>query len=153
MLPDLTTGSTLPVLEKVVQFTQARHGVLAGNLANVNTPGYQSRDLSTTAFEESLRDSLAESRKPRSPGDGVLLGPLAEGAGLVAGKPGGGPLGQGGLPGVEPTERLIYHDGRDVSLEEQITKISKNQAQHNLAIALMTTQFRQLRAAISETVA
>ena len=40
-------GSTsIPVLEQTVHFTQARHNVLAGNIANLDTPGYQVRDLS-----------------------------------------------------------------------------------------------------------
>ena len=155
MLPDLSAGSTLPVLEQVVQFTQARHGVLAGNLANVNTPGYKSRDLSPEAFQSNLRDALTESRRTRSPGEGVLLGPLAKGSELTRGElTGADPFGQDPLDGTAAAmERLIYHDGRDVSLEEQVTEMSKNQAQHNLAIALMSAQFRLLRSAISETVA
>ena len=38
-------STTIPVLEQVVNFTEARHTVLAGNLANLHTPGYQARDL------------------------------------------------------------------------------------------------------------
>jgi len=153
---DPFASSTLPVLEQVVQFTQARHGVLAGNLANLNTPDYKARDLSVDAFQSNLRTAIESSRKSRSPGDAVVLGPLADGsdAGLMT-------IGGGGKkPAADPfdgvrrsMETFVYHDGRDVSLESQVTEISKNQSLHNLAITLMSQQFRQMRSAISETVA
>ena len=58
MFASLFQSSTLPVLEQVVGFTQARHGVLAGNIANLDTPGYLTRDLSPEKFQEKLKDAL-----------------------------------------------------------------------------------------------
>lgn len=154
MIGDLFANSTVPVLEQVAAFSQARHGVLAGNIANLDTPGYKSRDLSTQAFQSSLRDAIKNSREssPTSPGEGAVLG---EGltAGTSKGKASRG-LDYESLSGVrESMKSILYHDQSDVSLEKQITEIAKNQAQHNLAIQLMRTQFRQLRAAISENAA
>jgi flagellar basal body rod protein FlgB len=48
---------------------------------------------------------------------------------------------------------ILYHDDSDVSLERQVNEIVKNQQQHNLAITIMASQFRLLRAAITERVA
>lgn len=156
MTSDPFAGSTLPVLEQVVQFTQARHGVLAGNLANLNTPGYQTRDLSPERFQESLKTAIQSTRQARSPGEAVVLGPLSEGgSGLVQPEQnvGFGRFDPEALAGVrESMKSLVYHDGRDVSLESQVTQISKNQSLHNLALTLLSSQFRQMRAAISETV-
>jgi flagellar basal body rod protein FlgB len=45
---------------------------------------------------------------------------------------------------------MLRHDDNNSSLEEQVTEIAKNHAQHNLALSLMTAQFRLLRAAITE---
>ena len=39
MLPNLFDSTTIPVLGEVLNFAQARHTVLAGNVANVNPPG------------------------------------------------------------------------------------------------------------------
>lgn len=153
---DPFASSTLPVLEQVVQFAEARHGVLAGNLANLNTPGYKSRDLSPEKFQESLKAAVESTRKARSPGSAIVLGPVSAGSpGLVTPEPevGFGRFDPESLAGVrESMKSLVYHDGRDVSLESQVTEISKNQALHNLAVTLMSAQFRQMRAAISETV-
>jgi len=56
MLSTLFGSSTIPVLEQTVNFTQARHGVLAGNIANLNTPGYKTRDLSPVEFQKRLKE-------------------------------------------------------------------------------------------------
>ncbi len=52
---DLIHGSSRVALEDSLRFRVARGGVLAANIANVDTPGYRRRDL---AFEESLNDAL-----------------------------------------------------------------------------------------------
>ena len=57
MLSSLFQSSSLPVLEQVVNFTEARHGVLAGNIANLDTPGYKTRDLSPALFQQRLQGS------------------------------------------------------------------------------------------------
>jgi flagellar basal-body rod protein FlgB len=47
---------------------------------------------------------------------------------------------------------ILRHDGGDVGLEQQVAEMSKNQTMHNLAISIMTSQFRLLQTAISERV-
>ncbi|MDR2439345.1 MAG: hypothetical protein LBE12_08255, partial [Planctomycetaceae bacterium] len=39
----LFDGTTVPVLEQVVNFDEARQALLAGNIANFDTPLYQAR--------------------------------------------------------------------------------------------------------------
>jgi flagellar basal-body rod protein FlgB len=160
MLPDVFANSSLPVLEQVVQFTEARHGVLAGNLANLNTPGYKTRDLSPEKFEESLKEALRQSREPRavsgrSPGEVAVLGPDGvTSEGLIAARTTSGPprgLDYEALQGVRDSMRgILHHDQRDVSLEQQVTEVSKNQSRHNLAVSLIAQQYRLMRSAISE---
>jgi flagellar basal-body rod protein FlgB len=53
----------------------------------------------------------------------------------------------------DSTRSILRHDGDDVSMEQQVNEIMKNQQQHNLAINIMSAQFRLLRAAITERVA
>jgi flagellar basal-body rod protein FlgB len=145
MFPSLFSSTTLPMLEQAVNFTEARHGVLAGNIANLDTPGYRTRDLSTQEFESQLKEAVENRRQiaesPRAPY------PYAELYG-----------------GAEPTQEadnqlatvtdtvkgMLRHDDNNSSLEEQISAIAKNQAEHNLALSLMNAQFRLLRAAITE---
>ena len=133
MPPSLFQSTTIPLLEQVVNFTQARHGVLAGNLANLDTPGYKVRDLSPDLFEQRLKEAVDTSRyaMPSSP-DETGYDRFAE--------------------VKQSMKSILYHDQSDVSLEQQVMEITKNQMRHNLALTIMTNQFRLLQAAISEQV-
>ncbi len=147
MLPSLFDSSSLPVLEQVVNFTEARHGVLAGNIANLDTPGYRSRDLSTEEFQTRLRDAV-ESRQ-RSAESSRAPYPNLGGPKIESGSPRRQINNQ--LATVTDTVKgMLRHDDNNSSLEVQVSEIAKNQAQHNLALSLMTAQFRLLRAAITE---
>ncbi len=146
MLSSMFGSSTIPLLEQVVNFTETRHGVLAGNIANLDTPGYRTRDLSPELFQEQLKKALEVRHQPttRTYGYGNY----------------------GSTSASSPAERsikafqhvkdsmksILRHDGGDVSIEQQVNEMVKNQAQHNMAIGIMTAQFRLLRAAISERV-
>ncbi len=135
MFTKLVESTTIPVLEQVVNFAQLRHGILAGNLANLDTPGYEVRDLSPAAFESELKQAIVE--REQSPGK-VLHDDLASQVQNSFGKISG------------ELENFLYHDQSTGNLETQVAAISKNQMQHNLALSIMTSQFRLLQAAISE---
>lgn len=128
-------NSALPAIEQSTTFAEKRHLLLAGNIANLDTPDYKTRDLSVDDFQAALKEAIESKDKPSMPGSASGLHP-------------------------EPMERvrdvgkqILYHDGSDVSLEEQVTEISKNQAMHSMAIALMRSQFQNLQVAIRESVA
>ncbi|MGI9429568.1 MAG: flagellar basal body rod protein FlgB [Bythopirellula sp.] len=142
MLSSLFDSSTVPVLEQVVNFTQARHGVLAGNIANIDTPGYKTRDISPAKFQERLKAAIEYRQQAAQSPTYAINAELAGRAPVT---------GHDGMNEVrESVKSILYHDGSNVSIEQQVAEISKNQAQHNLAISLMTAQFRLLRAAITE---
>lgn len=135
MIHSLFDSTTIPVLEQVANFAQARHQVLAGNIANIDTPGYRTRDLSTDQFQQRLQQALtARDRGPAESG--------------------------GATPGTERMNALdkvrdglddiVYHDESNVGVEQQVTELAKNQLQHNLALTILTSQFRLLQAAVSE---
>lgn len=125
-----------------MSFTQARHGVLAGNIANIDTPGYKTRDLSPEVFQNRLQKAV-EARREKA------LSPTYE----INAKLGGFDTATGidGMDKVrESIKNILYHDNSDVSIEQQVAEISKNHALHNLALNLMTSQFRLMRSAITE---
>src|SRR5687767_15673308 len=135
MLSQLFDSTNIPVLGEVLNFAQARHGVLAGNIANVNTPGYRTRDLSETAFQESLKEAIELSRTRRQP----LSPGLSQ---SQSGDP---------LRSVRSSlENILYHDDTNLDLEKQVAEVNKNQLLHNFALTVMTDQFALLESAISE---
>jgi len=130
-------NSTIPILEQVVSFAQDRHEVLAGNIANLDTPGYQTRDLSPQKFQEQLKAAIARRD----------TGPVSDSL--------GDPSRFRSDPFRDVAKNrngILFHDQSNVGLEQQITELGKNQGTHNQAIALLTHQFRLLSVAISERV-
>ncbi|MBC7352972.1 MAG: flagellar basal body rod protein FlgB, partial [Thermogutta sp.] len=118
------TGTSIPLLASVADFTEVRHTVLAGNLANLDTPGYQAMDLPVEDFRAHLRQALAEKNAVRfsSPGDRTYY---------LGAKP----------PNWSSEKRpFVRHDGNDVSVEEQVSEMVKNQMLHNTALTIMTSQ-------------
>ena len=134
---DIFNASSIPVLEQAVTFAQARHNVLAGNIANMDTPGYRVRDLSVDEFQTRLKEAIENRDRVRNPVSAaeILQRPDHD------------------LKQVKDSMKsILYHDESDVSLEKQVLEISKNQSMHNMAIAIMSNQFQLLNAAIRERV-
>jgi flagellar basal-body rod protein FlgB len=134
MFTGMFESTTIPVLQEVVGFTQARHNVLAGNIANLNVPGYKTRDLSVADFQSRLQRAIEEHKHPsapRSPGetDYQPPEPLAEIA--------------------KNSKTVMRHDKNNVGVEQQAAEVMKNQIEHNTALALLVQQFQALQTAIS----
>ncbi len=135
MLSALFQSTTIPVLQEVVSFSQARNAVLAGNIANIDTPGYQARDLSGEDFQARLKQAIDERDQPQvgSPGE-MELAPKT----LMA--------------EVAKSAQILRHDMNNVDMESQVSEMVKNHMQHNLAITILEDQFHQLQTAIRGTV-
>ena len=143
MFDAMFDNSTLPMLEQVVGFTRARHGVLAGNIANLDTPGYRSRDLSPAAFQDRLKDAIEEQHEAASR-------PATSSPYMDDPAPEPRDVAEDFARVTQDLGGMLRHDDNNTSMELQVTEIAKNHAQHNLALTLMTAQFRLLRAAVTE---
>ncbi len=137
MLPNLLNSTTIPALTEVLNFAQARHGVLVGNIANINTPGYRVRDLSVDTFQQRLKEAITQSH---SHGQSMSAG--------IVNTDAGDPMRQV----RESLTNVLYHDDTNIDLEKQVTEINKNQFLHNFALTVMSDQMQLLQNAISERV-
>ncbi len=134
-------NSSIETLTESVKFAERRHQLLASNIANLDTPGYLTQDLSVDNFHEALQDSIAASKQNRN-----LTGPQDDDSANNISK-------QQAQQHVHKVyEQILYHDGSDVSLEQQVTNISKNQAMHSTAISMLRHQMHTLQMAIAESV-
>ena len=129
----LFNSTTLPALEQSVTFAQKRHNLLAGNIANMDTPGYRARDLDVANFQNALAESIQSAAE--TPPSGAISPTTRDD--LYSGP-------------RDAMEQIVFHDGNDVSMETQVTEIAKNQHLHNMAITTMRSQFALMRAAITE---
>ena len=138
MLTGLFQSSTIPVLQEVASFSQARHAVLAGNIANMDTPGYQARDLSVEDFQARLKQAIDDRDQPSQ-----YAGTSQAETGLAT-----EPL----MAQVAKSSRsILRHDMGNVDMESQVTEMVKNQMQYNTALTILTDQFKQLQTAIRGT--
>jgi flagellar basal-body rod protein FlgB len=134
MLNEMFASSSIPALEQMVNFAQARHAVLATNVANIDVPGYRTRDLSEAEFQAKLKDAMATRDTDRSgslmSGERITVDPFAK-------------------VGREMND-ILHHDDGNVGLEQQVAAITKNHMQHSMALSVLNSQFRLLQTAVSE---
>lgn len=139
MLDALLAPTTVPLLEQSAAFGERRHEVLAGNVANVDTPHYRRKDLDTQAFTEALKAAI-DARKGSTPSRYTLpeVDPSAHfhetlHAVRTAGR-------------MNPT----FQDGAERSIEADVLTMTRNLMQQTLSVELMSAQLGLLGSVISE---
>lgn len=128
-LDNLMNQGNAPMLERVLQFTQARHRLLAENIVNVDTPGYQQKDLSLDRFESLLADRV----KTRQTNGAARFDDIRTEI-------------------ENPSSGILAHDGNNRSMEQLMTDQAKNALMHNVAIELLRKQYSALTMALQERV-
>ena len=129
MFERLLNQTTEPVLEKMLQFTAARHKLIAENVINISTPNYRQKDLSLEKFQEMLGERIEE-RDRAGPGEtsfGDLTAELEE-----------------------PERGILFHDGSNRSVEQLMSDQAKNALMHNLIIELLRKQFSTMEMALKD---
>ncbi|MCG6154501.1 flagellar basal body rod protein FlgB [Rubinisphaera margarita] len=173
MIDPFLQQTTVPLLERVAAFGQQRHAVLAGNIANIDTPDYQPQDLPVQDFERALRQAVEARRQqdgsqpllPPSLGVSPANGSLSH---LVWQQPTSGIQGApavgdtqrrtedffpASLSKAEPVRRnLTFHDGASRSIEQESMEMVKNASMQSFAIEVMRNQLNILESVISERV-
>ena len=109
-------------LERALDQGALRHRVLATNLANVDTPGYRTRDV--PAFAGEIEQAMAAS------GDEDASAPLTPMAREVRGL-------------------MERPDGNNVSVERESLLLAQNQLRFTVAVAFLKAEFHRLSLAIN----
>src|SRR5690348_740304 len=112
LLDRLMNQTNAPLLERVLDFTAARHELIAENMANVDTPGYRHKDLDVNRFYGQLQRRISE-RDRSAPGSVGF-------ADIGFDRRGG--------------QGILYHDGNDRSMEQLTSDLAKNAMLHNMVI-------------------
>lgn len=120
-----------PVLEQLLQFTAARHKVLAENIANIDTPNYRQKDLSVERFQQMMQERLE--RRASEPAESVSFDDI-----------------QGEL--TNPNDGILFHDGNNRSAEQLMSDFAKNALMHNMAVEMLRKQYSMMEMALKERV-
>ena len=154
MFDRLFDSSTIPLLAKVAAFTERRHEVLTGNIANISTPDYKTRDLPVAEFQAALAEAVSR-RKPEGAPEQAGWSFSAPAGGIGDGGTGAAPA-AGLFPrslfhAIEgPPRTLTFQDGNNRSIEQEVMEITKNSMMQGVAIELMNAQLNRLQTVISE---
>ncbi|MBI5067652.1 MAG: flagellar basal body rod protein FlgB [Deltaproteobacteria bacterium] len=139
--------STLGNLERALDARALRHGILAGNLANANTPGFAPREVDfRTAMEQAGAARAAASSAPGAipvPSPGAAEIPLAA-ADLRPASP--------GSPVVAAPGASAGIDGNAVDVDRALTALAENALQYGATARAAGKKLAILRYAASDGV-
>ena len=131
----LTTSRVTHALELTARFAEERHKVLAENVANIDTPDYHTRRLDPDAFQGTLKDAL---QAAEAGGERRLE---LRGQAQVSTAPDGRLTVR---PQIRPADNILFHDGRNASLETLMTDVQQNSLDYSLATRLLSKRFQGL---------
>jgi flagellar basal-body rod protein FlgB len=121
------------VLGKRMDWLSQRQKVLAGNIANADTPNYRPRDLNPSEFHRILRSHSPEV-KPRATNAAHLQGTVARGGPARVER-------QGESWETSPS-------GNAVIIEEQLLKVAETQTDYELMTNLYRKHMAMFRMAL-----
>lgn len=139
ILENLTNRGATPALVNTLTFAEARHRMLAENIANWQTPGYKTKQLDARGFQKELRRALNE--KGGDP-DAPFVVELSNQART---RP------DGSLrvtPAVEPVHNVLFHDRTNASIERLMSDLAQNAMTHQAANTILKGYFDGMRKAI-----
>lgn len=144
MIKGMFTYGSMPVLERMVQFTGARQELIANNIANFSTPYFKPTDLDPARFQSQLRDALDQrSRRPNPMRRGLELGSTQQvrmSRGQMQFRP------------QDKNENILFHDKNNRDVERTMQDLVENALAHRTSVELLKSQFDLLRTAIRERV-
>jgi flagellar basal-body rod protein FlgB len=119
-----STVPLLSTLESFLQLTAAREKAISANMANVDTPGYHTRDIN---FESELNRVMNGSLRQTGDSDPPQL-----------------------VPVIRQVPNLMERpDGNNVSLDREGLLMAETQLQYQIGIQFVKDQFHQMLSAIN----
>ena len=114
---------TSQLLGQMIQGAALRHRVLAANLANAETPGYQAQDVT---FSHVLEDAQRNGSVPASPSTRLQATATAD------------------------TEVTARRDGNTVDLDRQMVKLAQTTHWHNAMVQILAGRLASLKSVIRD---
>ena len=155
-------GKTIEVLEQAINIRSSRNSVLAGNIANIDTPGYVPRDVNFKKLMENyMNDGQPSEMATTDPSHFTVARSSGSGDRLsLSGSRAGGEL-----AATDPrhfttasqksaSEPIMYstEEGtpNSLDLDQEMAKLSANNLQYQAAVTVLIKKFEGLVNAITE---
>lgn len=126
---------SMTVLKRSLDLRAQKQQVIAGNIANAETPSYAARKMS---FEEDLRNAMTS---PQTKGRTT--------------NPKHFPLGASGISGVQgqivkQRDTNPLGDGNSVSIDDEMFELAENQLLYEASTQILKKKFSTLKYAVSD---
>ena len=119
------TTPLMSTLESYLKLTTIREQAISSNMANIDTPGYHTRDINLEGeLNRAMTGVLSQSQ---GGGEGLQLTPVARDVQGLMERP----------------------DGNNVSLDREGLLMSQTQLQYQIGVQLVKHQFHQMLSAIN----
>lgn len=128
--------ATMQSLEKSLDVYALRQKTISSNIANVDTPNYKSKNVS---FEEEFSKYLQKRKYIQAHRTDSKHIPFRhQDSGDIQ-------------PRIQQNFHSMFnHNGNNVDMDIEMSKLAKNQIQYNAAIDKVSGQFRKLQSVINE---
>ncbi|MFQ6111143.1 MAG: flagellar basal body rod protein FlgB [Nitrospinota bacterium] len=128
-------GGVLSLLGRALDFRAERQNLLSTNLAHVDTPNYQAKDLE---FEEALRGAVSHGSMPMA-------------------RTSPGHLGGGPIPPEEVTAEVVERedvptrpDGNTVDIDREMSRLTENSLLYSAGVETLRRLYGLIKYAINE---
>jgi len=116
----------IKLLGNVAGYAVDRHSLLTGNLANIETPGYRTKDVS---FEDALQAALPQKNALKMVRTDEAHLPTYDASGRV-----------------KPQVTV----GGEVDIDKQMAKLAENNLKYNTMVQLLSRKYRAIRETIEQ---
>ncbi|MCD6298809.1 MAG: flagellar basal body rod protein FlgB [Deltaproteobacteria bacterium] len=132
-MPDkLSFSKTFRALEDAISITQQRHALIAGNVSNLDTPGFRAKDID---FKTAMAKALES-------------GPELN---LAKTNPKHIDLGTDAAHRIEPIEEEGEYDGINwVNIDNEMRKLTENKLMYRTAVEVLLRKIAILKEVIRE---
>jgi len=144
IISDLASSGALPTLEKMFLFAGQRQRIISNNIANIDTPNYQSTDVDPKAFQSMLSDAI-DQRRSKS---GGAFGDLELEDNRLVQMSGGRMM----LHPVPAEGGVLSQDRNNTDLERLMQQLVENASTFRIASDLMRKSQAQITLAIAQRV-
>jgi flagellar basal-body rod protein FlgB len=123
--------SGVPLLQKFLDMASLRHNLIAGNIANISTPQYQSKDID---FHSELKNAVDNRRHVsgnKTHPDHIPLGKHRDRG-----------------PEIEIDRSREGNGINNVNADQEVANLAKNQLYYSVGTTLLAKKFEGLRTAI-----
>jgi flagellar basal-body rod protein FlgB len=130
---DFLQNQTLDAMEAYMSRLSQRQQIVASNLANIDTPGFKTRDVSFHAtMQELLSEKSAELRADRPEHIQGMAGALPQ------------------AQSFEVQDLTSRADNNNVDLDREMLKLSETSFTYSMVTQLMRGKFRTIASSINE---